>query len=596
GFDYTVCLDAEKDDDHCEMMIKKIDSDDKATITDNTPSRLHSTWISQECEIRAGPKYIIRKYSFFKNNSFLLLQYYYDEESCSIATYTVVARGSVKILSPSVIIPGATETNVQLDSVHLIPLNRQVAHKFGRIMNASCGGIETKWRPYLAQLIYERSIDFSSNMSLYMHDLNSNSLQSRLVRLRKPRTMDCLESYEIDFTELKLFRVEIKRSNFVTEMSRSNVVNADKTVERIELLLGGLAKNLYSQRTQPRPSRLQSTSLLRADTAVNCPICGSVYRATEYSPPLFHQVPSLPAVIDGFWFSVRCESVDGGFWSRRFFRIYSDNSKWFARWTYYADSTCANSLYTINTAGTYVQRAVRRVRNVENSYAKMFDNDIRLNRMQKSLELNVYRHFFQDTEESILSRSNRRQKLKMNQQEFTSRINRFEMQKSGTLPTGTTELELRILESLLIPVGKIVPTSCKGITKGIREIRRIRRNEANLWSNNCILRTIEAPTTLKFKARIGLDWKGDYTLLLGSWKDDLWEAPLRRCPETTLQNHFRKSWHGYLPFFRRSNRYDRFSRYRRHWFSSSFAICLSSSSSLIHSTILLLLYWLHLVR
>lgn len=78
------------------------------------------------CEIRAGPKYIIRKYSFFKNNSFLLLQYYYDEESCSIATYTVVARGSVQILSPSVVIPGATETNVQLDSVHLIPLNRQV--------------------------------------------------------------------------------------------------------------------------------------------------------------------------------------------------------------------------------------------------------------------------------------------------------------------------------------------------------------------------------------------------------------------------------------------------------------------------------------
>lgn len=99
-----------------------------------------------------------------------------------------------------------------------------------------------------------------------MHDLNSNSLQSRLLRPRKPRTMDCLESYEIDFTELKLFRVEIKRSNFVTETSRSNVVNGDKIVERVELLLGGLAKNLHSQRTQSRPSRLQSTSLLRADT------------------------------------------------------------------------------------------------------------------------------------------------------------------------------------------------------------------------------------------------------------------------------------------------------------------------------------------
>lgn len=83
-------------------------------------------YYSFRCEIRAGPKYIIRKYSFFKNDTFLLLQYHYDEESCSIAAYTVIARGSVKILSPSIAIPGAAETNVQLDSVYLIPFNRQV--------------------------------------------------------------------------------------------------------------------------------------------------------------------------------------------------------------------------------------------------------------------------------------------------------------------------------------------------------------------------------------------------------------------------------------------------------------------------------------
>lgn len=48
GFDCTVSLEEEIENDRCEMMMKKIDSDNKGIITDNTPSRLHSTWISQE--------------------------------------------------------------------------------------------------------------------------------------------------------------------------------------------------------------------------------------------------------------------------------------------------------------------------------------------------------------------------------------------------------------------------------------------------------------------------------------------------------------------------------------------------------------------
>lgn len=143
-------------------------------------------------------------------------------------------------------------------------LNYQVAHKFGRIMNASCGGTETKWRPYLAQLIYERSMNFSSPTDLNMYDLNYNSLQSRLLRPKKQHTMNCLESFEIDFSELNVLRVEIKRSNIVT---KSETIGKSKMRERIELLLGGLARNARSQKAQQKPKRLQSTSLLRADTA-----------------------------------------------------------------------------------------------------------------------------------------------------------------------------------------------------------------------------------------------------------------------------------------------------------------------------------------
>lgn len=78
------------------------------------------------CEVRAGPEYIIRKYTFYKNGTFLLIRHHYAEESCSVATHTVTARGVIRLLSSSGLAPGATEAKYQLDHVHIIPLTRQV--------------------------------------------------------------------------------------------------------------------------------------------------------------------------------------------------------------------------------------------------------------------------------------------------------------------------------------------------------------------------------------------------------------------------------------------------------------------------------------
>lgn len=119
-------------------------------------------------------------------------------------------------------------------------------------MNSSCGGVESKWRSYVAQLIYEHS-DFPSTMSDY--ELNSNSLQSRLLRPRRRDTLDCLESFGIEFTELRLLRVETKGS----------AINSSDREDRgrVELLLGEPTRNV---RSKSSPNRLQSTALLRADT------------------------------------------------------------------------------------------------------------------------------------------------------------------------------------------------------------------------------------------------------------------------------------------------------------------------------------------
>lgn len=76
--------------------------------------------------MRAGPEYIIRKYTFFENGTFLLLRYHYDDMSCSMPTHTVSIWGSIKLVGPSSIVSGATETKVHVDAVYITPLNRQV--------------------------------------------------------------------------------------------------------------------------------------------------------------------------------------------------------------------------------------------------------------------------------------------------------------------------------------------------------------------------------------------------------------------------------------------------------------------------------------
>ncbi|XP_076292539.1 protein APCDD1 isoform X2 [Lasioglossum baleicum] len=469
-FGLGVFLVSDKDEDRCDEIMEKVASEDRGITTDDSPTRLQSIWLSQQCETRAGPEHVIRKYSFFANGTFLLIRYHYAEESCSIATYAVVARGSIELSSPSIRISGATETNARLDSVHLIPFNRQVARRFRRRINATCAVDDTeeiKWRPYRAEPIYKRPIHVPADMNVNLHGPSSNSFESRSRRTKNRDAFDCLEMLNIEFAELGLLRVEKRRS-------------------RVELLLGGSLRSTRLSETfgTRTPSRLQSLALLRADTLVFCPICVNVLRATQYSPPLFHQAPTLPVEIGGLWVSVRCESVDRGFWARRIFRIYSNENRWSARWTYYTDFACSIPSCAVMATGTYARTKQPRSRSLDSTPFMFFD-----------------------------------------------RV-RFRFDEFGESSRGS-----RKDSNLYLRIFRVFQTK--------RPFSRSRRCLPQGYVDYS--KTSAIPT---FKARINLDWNGDYTLLLASSKDDVWEAPLRRCSNAISSNNFRakscardpKSW------------------------------------------------------
>ncbi|KAL6259413.1 hypothetical protein P5V15_009334 [Pogonomyrmex californicus] len=544
----------------CEMAIKKIEQEDRATIVDDSPSRLYFTWLSQECEMRASAEYIIRKYTFFKNGTFFLLRYHYAEESCSIATHTVIIRGSIKLLRPSAIVSGATETRFHVDVISIIPLNRQFGHR----LNLTCGP-QPRWRSYVPQVIYEQQPRQRSATPQWQGPIY-NSLQAHSYTKRRLGT-NCLEFFGIEFAELRLLSVQ-KRS--LESSSRNNRYH--RSLSQFQLFLASSPSNLHS-RWNYKPTSLQSTAMVRADTARDCPICNGVSRSTEFSPPLLHQAAALPALIGGYWHSERCENSEGGIWLKRQFQIHSGDKLWTGRWDYYDDPRCTMFLYAITAAGSYVQRAGRQRHHEEidretfQGHFSLFERSLIASpdtRTIRNINLdrdNLYvTSKLRDEKSSVTETTNkqvRRQRRSLNdsvhrllrdeqsiiQLRFAAMLpghQTYEITTRKPFPvwstlSGVTELDLHIAESILIPGNTAISTRCNADRFGM---------SITVWPRNCVPRAIEAPSTLGLRAKLAINWNGQYILLLGD--DTTWEASLRQCSQipphnSILRAHLQKS-------------------------------------------------------
>ncbi|XP_020281050.1 protein APCDD1-like isoform X2 [Pseudomyrmex gracilis] len=536
----------------CKAAIEEVSNKDRATIVDDSLSRLYHTWLSQECEVRAGPEYIIRKYIFFENGSFLLLRYHYAEESCSIATHTVIIRGFINSLEPSIAVSGATDTKFHVDVIHIVPLNRQIAHKFGLKLNLTCGP-QPKWRPYVPKLIYERSTSSLWQSPSY------NSLQVYWPG-KKRFDINCLQPFGIEFAELKLLRVQKRLSG------PSGLFN-------FQLFLANPPPNVLS-RWNYKPTSLQPTAMIRADTVSSCPICGSISRSNEFNPPLLQQTAALPALIGGFWHSERCESSEGGVWSRRQFLIYSGDKLWTGQWDHYDDPQCTKFLYTVTAAGIYVQRSRREKHHKVDEQAKfdytksffkrsMSDNSAtnkiiqndsyeknfytintplkytkkhihaRVKKVKRRNKKSLSKSFHQiwhDAQSFVLSSS-----VYSLRTRFTTMLRGHQTYETTTrkssiwnnVPSSITELDLYIAESILIPGDIDVSTICNTDVSDVLLTSCLR---------SCVPQEIQALSTLRLRVKLNVNWNGQYILLLGLQSNNLWEAPLQQCAQMSPYN------------------------------------------------------------
>jgi len=327
--------------------------------------------------------------------------------------------------------------------------------------------------------------------------------------------------------------------------------------------------------------------------ASDCPICSSVSRSTEFSPPLLHQTAALPALIGGYWHSERCESSEGGVWSRRQFQIHSGDKLWTGQWDYYNDPQCSTFLYAITAAGSYIQRTGRQRRHEQIDDRETFldhylnistrllfkrsvINSPTTHHTVQSIILDLYRNKFYlakngsknkkrpvyTIDKKVQKRQERsltddihqllRDEQSIVESRFAAMLRGHQAYDETTTRkpfptwntlTGTTELDLHIAESILIPGDATISTRCSAVDAADRRNLGV---PLITWPRNCVPHALEAPSTLGLRSKLNINWNGQYILLLGSRDDNMWEAPLRQCAQipphnSVLRAHLRKS-------------------------------------------------------
>lgn len=159
----------------------------------------------------------------------------------------------------------------------------QIANKFGHRLNVTCS-LQPKWRPYVAQPVYERLHRQFESPSWY--GPRYNSLQSYPSSKNK-KAIDCLETLGIEFDELSMLRVQKK------EFDGKYVAPNSILKSKVELALANMPPNVRS-RWIHRATSLQSTMLIRMDTVSNIHSCFlSIVNRILFSFVFFFQRPFL---------------------------------------------------------------------------------------------------------------------------------------------------------------------------------------------------------------------------------------------------------------------------------------------------------------
>ncbi|XP_035243206.1 protein APCDD1-like [Anguilla anguilla] len=284
---------------------------DGAKITALIPPKLEGSWVSSRCEVRPGPEFLTRSYTFYPSRQFKALQFYYRDGGCREPAYSLVIRGRMRLRQASWITRGATEAEHHLHKVgvvfHSVAAARRLAARLPPVCQGRAGA---GWVPGRLYELYSSRAGGSS----------------------------CLEALGFSMMELSLLRVETQHHPH------------GGTVQ--ELFLGDVHTD-WSQRAHYRPTGYQRPLQSSMHHIHPCPVCARVYRSSEQRPPVLPAVPAVGLSLGGRWASQGCESRPAVLFLTRLFSFDAARRAWEGLYQHYSDPACRQPTFAVRAAGQY---------------------------------------------------------------------------------------------------------------------------------------------------------------------------------------------------------------------------------------------------
>ncbi|XP_068171746.1 protein APCDD1-like [Antennarius striatus] len=285
---------------------------DRVRITADVPPRLDGTWVSTRCEVRPGPEFLTRFYTFHPSRHFQALQHFYADSVCGEPAYSLVIRGRVRLRQASWMTRGATEADHHLNKVAIVVHSLAAKQRLSSRLPESCSGVT------LGRLVLGKP-----------HELYN----TRAGR-------GCLAAMGFSLMEMGLIRVETRHH-----------IHGGKVQE---LFLGDIHTD-WTQRGRYRPTGYQQPLQSAMHHIHPCPVCALVYRSSEQRPPVLPSGPAAPLSLAGRWVSQRCETRPNVLFLTRDFTFHPDQQAWEGVYRHYLDPACSQPTFTLRALGHYAQ-------------------------------------------------------------------------------------------------------------------------------------------------------------------------------------------------------------------------------------------------
>ncbi|XP_037534756.1 protein APCDD1-like [Nematolebias whitei] len=285
---------------------------DRVRITADIPPRLDGTWVSTRCEVRPGPEFLTRSYTFHPHRHFQVLQHYYADSDCGDPAYSLMIRGKIRLSQASWITRGGTEAEHHLSKVGIVVHSPAAKMRLSSRLPSACVSLS------LGRVV-----------------------PGKLYELHNTRAgRACLSAMGFSMMEMGLVRVETQHHSHGAKVQ--------------ELFLGDIHTD-WTQRSQHRPTGYQQPLQSAMHHIHPCPVCALVYRSTEQRPPVLPCSPAVPLSLAGHWVSQHCETRPNILFLTRDFTFEPSQHAWEGIYKHYSDSACSQPTFTLRALGHYAQ-------------------------------------------------------------------------------------------------------------------------------------------------------------------------------------------------------------------------------------------------